>query len=133
MSTELSEQSLTRLVSGIVDDAQELMGQQLALLKHEIRKDLREAKEATLTLVMSGALMGIGLLLLGFMTVYLLNWLASPQLPMWVCFSIVSCLLGLSGLLLYWRARQKLDALTPLPEDSMTAMKENLQWTTKQN
>ena len=37
--------SLTALVAGIVNDAQELLKQQVALLKHDVRQDIRQAKE----------------------------------------------------------------------------------------
>jgi hypothetical protein len=133
------EQSMTRLVSGILDDAQELVRQQFALMKHEIRKDLREAKEASLSLVAGGVLLGMGLVMFGFMLVYLIYWLispgtagsaAAPQL-LWVCFLIVGCFFALCSLGLFYVGKRKIEAINPLPEETLTAARENLQWTTK--
>ena len=38
------EPSVTRLVTGIIDDAQELLREQIRLFKHEVRRDLKDAR-----------------------------------------------------------------------------------------
>lgn len=132
MATDVSPQtepSVSRLVSGIVDDAQRLFKQQAELLKLDIRKDLREAKEAGLSLGLGGALLAAGGFLLLFMLVHLLSW-AVPAIPLWGSFGIVGGTLAVAGAGALWRGREKLDNLNPLPEESAEGLKENLQWKT---
>jgi hypothetical protein len=127
------DQSVTKLLSGIIDDAHDLLHQQIDLIKVEIRKELKQAKETSYTFAGSAGLVGVGGLLLGFMLVYLLNAAVGASLPLWGCFCIVGALFTLGGVGLFFWGKEQLDEMTPLPEQSMKAMKENLQWTTKRN
>ena len=131
--TNEPDQSVTKLVAGIIDDAQDLLHQQIALLKFEIRKELKQAKETSVAFAGSAVLLAVGGLLLGFMLVYLLYWAVGSALPLWGCFCVVGSVFALVGLGLFFWGKQQLDELTPLPEESLDAMKENLQWKTKAN
>jgi hypothetical protein len=124
-----NQTSVTGLVSGIIDDATRLLKQQADLLKADVRKDLREAKEVGMSMAIAGALMGVGGLLLSFMLVHFLSW-AFPDLPHWGSFAIVGALFAAAGGIVFYLGREKLDKLSPLPENSMEAVKENLQWQT---
>jgi hypothetical protein len=119
-----NQTSVTGLVSGIIDDATRLLRQQADLLK-----DLKEAKEVGMSMAIAGALMGVGGLLLSFMLVHFLSW-AFPDLPHWGSFAIVGALFAAAGGIVFYLGREKLDKLSPLPENSMEAVKENLQWQT---
>ena len=127
-----NDPSLSGLVGGIIDDAGKLIEQQFTLLKHDVRKDIQRAKD---TVVLLGAGVGVlaaaGLLLL-FMLVHLLFWLAGPGLPLWACFGIVGGVVALIGGVVLYRGKQKLDTINVVPEQSAEAMKENLQWQTNQ-
>jgi len=130
MSTDLQhEPSVAQLVSGIIDDAQRLMVQHAELLKADIRKDLHDAKEAGYSLGIGGVLLGAGGLMLLFMIAHLLNWMW--ELPLWGGFGIVGGVLALAGGILFFRGQQQLDKINPLPENSVEAVKEDLQWKTK--
>ena len=83
-----SDASVTSLVSGILNDAQDLFKQQVDLLKHELREDIRKTKDASLVLGLAVGLLLLGAVLLSFMLAYLLSW-AMPELPLWACFGIV--------------------------------------------
>jgi len=132
MSTDLQhEPSVAQLVSGIIDDAQRLMVQHAELLKADIRKDLHDAKEAGFSLGIGGALLGAGGLLLLFMFAHLLNWLWPDYIPLWGGFGIVGGVLALVGGIFFFRGQQQLDEINPLPENSVEAVKEDLQWKTK--
>src|SRR5688572_29898589 len=74
--------SMTHLVSGILTDAQKLIGQQLALLRQEVKEDLHKTKEAGLFMIAGSVIALIGGIVLSFMLVELLAW-AVPQLPSW--------------------------------------------------
>jgi len=132
MATDLQhEPSVAHLVSGIIDDAQRLMVQHAELLKADIRKDLHDAKEAGYALGFGGALLGGGGLMLLIMVALLLNWLWPDYIPAWGGFGIVGGVLALAGGLLFFRGQQQLDKINPLPENSVEAVKEDLQWKTK--
>jgi len=116
------------LVSGIVRDAQELISQQLALFKQEVRQDLKKAREGAGLLTLAAGAMLVGSILLGLMLVHLLHWLA-PSLPEWACYGIVGGALAALGAVLALQGREKLGQA--LPEKSAKALEENLEWKTK--
>lgn len=126
------EPSVAQLVTGIVDDAQELMRQQIALFKHELRKDLKEAKRVSISFAVSCLLGGTAVLLLSFMLVYLVNWLW-PAVPAWVGFGIIGALYAVICISLFFFAKEKLEDMAPLSDEALNATKENLQWTRKPN
>ncbi|HEV3444964.1 MAG TPA: phage holin family protein [Gemmataceae bacterium] len=121
------EPSVTGLVTGIVHDVQQLMQQQLALFKHEIKENLQRSKEAAVLMGLGIGIGSVGGLLLFFMLVYLLNW-AFAGLPLWACYLIVGVLAaGIGGGLLF-AAIRKLQSVSAVPEKSIEALKENVQW-----
>jgi len=127
-----NEPSMTKLIGGIIDDTQRLVLQQAELLKADLRKDFKEAKEVGQSMVIAGSLLGVGGLLLSFALAHLIQW-AVPAMHLSACYGIVGGLLALAGGIVYYQGREKLDNLNPLPEQSAQAMKENLQWKTNPN
>jgi len=124
-----TEGSVSGLMTGIFNDAQELMKQQLLLLRHEVKEDVRKTVEGGVALVAGGATCAVAGLMLCFMVVYLISW-AAPALPLWVCFLIVGAVIAaIGGALLYFGVR-KFKTLNPVPEQSMQALKETMQWKT---
>jgi hypothetical protein len=128
-----NDPSLGTLVSGIIDDAKKLIEQEATLLKQEIRKEFQDAKDTGKLLGAGiGLLAAAGVLLL-FMLVYLLYWLAEPHLPLWSCYAIVGGVLALIGGVVEYRGQQKLEQLKVVPEQTTQALKESLQWKTNPN
>src|SRR6516164_7156040 len=128
MATDLRngpEPSVTALVSGIVNDAHELLKQQMALLKAEIREDLRKTKEATISFSMAFGLAMISALLLSLMLPLLLNW-ALPKLPLWACFGIVGAVFAAIAGAMASAGKRKIQSIKPVPEESVQALKENI-------
>jgi len=121
--------SVAELVSGIVHDAQNLLGQQLALFKQEVREDLQKARDAAASLVLASTLLLLGAILLSLMCVYLLHELAG--LPLWGSFAIVGGVLTAIGAVLGFMAREQLKHVSPLPEKTAKGLEENLEWKTK--
>jgi len=117
------------LVSGIVHDAQELMNQQLALFKQEMRQDFKKAREGVSFLAVAAGALLVGTLILSLMLVHLLAWLFPNTLPLWVCYAIVGCILAGGGVILALRARENLEQA--VPEQTAKALEENLEWKTK--
>jgi hypothetical protein len=122
------ESGLGELVSGIVQDAQELIGQQLALFKQEMRQDLRKAREGAILLGIGAGALLVGSILLSLMLVHLIQWLA-PTWPSWISYGIIGGGLAGVGAFLALQGRNKLGTIAP--EQSAKALEENLEWKTK--
>jgi len=134
MSTDLKtppDASVTTLVSGIIHDAQELIRQQLELLKHEVKSDLRKTRDASLLMIAGGGVAAVAILLLAFSLVYLVNW-AVPALPLWASFGICGLVLAAAGGGLIYAGYARFESFNPLPDESARALKENVQWIQKQ-
>lgn len=123
-----SPPSVTPLVTGIINDVQELLRQNLTLFKVEFREDMRKTKDAAISLGTGIGLAAVGGLHLSLMLVFLLNWLFAPDLPLWVCFAIVGGVFAGIGFALYLRGKNKLESFNPLPDETAEALKENVQW-----
>jgi len=124
------EPSMTSLVSGIISDAQDLFKQQLDLVKHEIREDVRKAKEAAASLALGLVLATVGGILFCTMFVYLLH--EEAGLRLWASFAIVGGALLVVGLVLTYLAKKEAETINPLEGESAKALEENVQWITKQ-
>ena len=127
-----SEPSVTTLVAGIINDAQELFKQQLALFQHEIKEDLKRTREAAVSLVVGAGVALVGVLLLCFMLVHLMHWAVpaagGPEIPLWVGYATIGGLLTVLGVALVCAGIKKLESFNPLPDESVEVMKENVQW-----
>jgi hypothetical protein len=122
--------SMTSLVGGIVSDAQELMKQQLALFKAEIREDMRKTSEASASLGVGLAATLLGSIVLCFAVAHLLHW-AFPTVDIWVWYAVVGGVVTAVGVGLTLVALQKFRSFNPLPDQTAEALKENLEWKTK--
>lgn len=125
-----SEPSVTGLVTGILTDAQELIKQQLALFRAELQADLQKTKEIALSLVIGLSILFLGGILLSIMLALLLNWIW-PPLPVWACFGLIGALLIGAGAAFCYAGKKTMDSFNPLPDQSVEALKENVQWITK--
>jgi len=125
-----SDVSVTSLVSGIVTDAQELMKQQMALFKAEVKEDMRKTAEATASLVIGLTATLVGTIVLSFAVAHLLSW-AWPDVHIWVWYAVVGGVVTAVGAGLAFAAYQKFRSFNPLPDETAQALKENLEWKTK--
>jgi MFS family permease len=125
-----NNESITTLVTGILHDAEQLFKQQVALLKHEVREDLRKTAAASLTLAVGAGLAVLGGLLFVVGFPLLLHW-GLPGVPLWAWFLIVGAVLGIVGLGLIFAGKKKFDSFNPLPNETAEALKENVQWIMK--
>jgi protein-S-isoprenylcysteine O-methyltransferase Ste14 len=135
MASELQTGSdngtLTSLLTGIVNDAQELFKQQLALFKTEVQEDMRKTREAAASLALGAVVALLGVVLLCFMLVHLLHEVTNPQWPLWACFGLVGVVVVVIGAgLLAW-AYNRFKSFNPLPDKTAAALQENLEWKTK--
>jgi len=122
--------SMTSLVSGIINDGQELLKQQLHLFQVELTNDLRRTRDASIPLVIGGVVATIGALFL-FVTVALWIPWQWPKVPLWGSFAIVTGLFLIAGTILVFMGKARFDAFNPLPDKTVEGLKENVQWKTK--
>jgi hypothetical protein len=98
-SQHTAEPSLAALLGGIVNDAKDLLVQEVALTKLEVRDELRKAKIAALTLGIGIGVAAVGGTLLSVMLVHVLA--VFTEIPLWGCYGIVgSGLVVLGGVVL---------------------------------
>jgi len=119
------EPSLASLVSGIVQEVQELSRQQLALLKAEITNDVRQTREVAVSWAAAIALGVVGVLMLRLMLVYLVNF--ATGWPLFACFGVVGLVMAAVAAGLFYAGKKKLDSFSLLPTESIHALKENVQ------
>ncbi len=119
--------SMTQLVSGILHDVQDLVKQQTELFKHEFRTGLRKTKEASLLLGAAAVLAVAGVILVAFMLAQLLQ-LAIPTLPLWACYGVLGFVLLGAGAGLGYAGKLLFESFTALPNESIQALKEDVQW-----
>ncbi len=132
MATDLhdeQQQSVTTLVSGILQDAQELLKQQFELLKCEVREDVRKARAALHLLAIAAGVALVGGVLLGLGMAMGLQ-AAVPDLPLWACFAIFGAIFLAVGGGIYAAGWGQLHTINPIPERSGDALKENVKWIT---
>lgn len=130
MATDLRDgrdTSLATLVGGIVHDAQNLISQQFALLQREIQGEIRQAKNAALSLGAGAGIVALGVVFLLVAAAHALNYYAN--LPLWGCYGIVGGTVTLIGaaLLAYGR-REAHDVHLIKPPQTAEALKENIEW-----
>lgn len=118
--------SVTSLVEGIVNDAQRLIRQELALARAELQEEWTKTKTAAAALGAGIVVLTLGGIFLCLMLVYLLQWLT--EMPLWVCFGIVGGLFALLGAILIFTGRNQASEVTFVPRQTVETMKENVQW-----
>jgi hypothetical protein len=124
-----NEASLTGLVTGILHDTEQLFKQQFALLKHEVREDMRKTAMASAAMAAGATVTVLGVLVLVLGVPRLLAW--ATDMPVWAWFLIVGAVITVAGLCLLYAGKKKFDSFNPLPVETAEALKENVQWILK--
>lgn len=120
------QQTVTGLVSGIISDAQTLIQQQVELLREEVRTDLRKTKEAVVSIAAGAAVAALAAGPLVFMFVALLHEQAGWS--WWASAGTVGAVFAVAGGGLILAGVRRFRSFNPLPNQSLAALKENLQW-----
>ncbi len=119
MATETSpssEVSVTRLLTGILNDAQDLAFRHFQLLRSEIMESLRETRNALVMLGVGIMLVQIGIFFLCQMVVVILTRFF-PDLPLWGSYAIVGGVLAICGAWPLMTGIQRLSALDPSSDE----------------
>jgi hypothetical protein len=122
--------TLTELVSGIIDDTQRLIKQQVEMVRSEIHEDFRKTKDAAKYIGIGAGIAAVGGFFLLVSVALLLPWLYPQHLPEWSGFAIVGGLLALGGGIAAYVGQKKFAAFNPLPDKSFDALQETVQWLT---
>jgi len=123
---------ITDVVRGILGDFQQLMTQQVALLRAEVKKDWDMTKAAMCPLA-AGAMLGlVALLQFGIAAGLGIYAAASPvpdpaRIPMWGCFALAGLAFGILGGVLILVGTRTFQSFNPLPDETMKAFEKNLQ------
>jgi len=132
-----TDQSATSLMTGIIDDLQELVKQQFKLARQEIKQDFRKATDGVLFLALSAGILFLGGIVSCFALVYLLHWAGSPpdtdpsRFPLWACHGVVGLGLLITGGIFAAVGWTKFKSIDPVNNPATEAMKENIEWATK--
>jgi len=136
-----TDPTLTATLKGILDDAVELGKQQIAMLRAEIRADIRKVLAAVIPLACGIAPLLLGGLMLCFALVHLIHWLTTPAgqsldaatVPLWGCYAIVAGTFPLVGGTLLGIGIFRLKNMPTLGGESAKALEENIQWIMNRN
>jgi uncharacterized membrane protein len=130
MATDIQDTenaSMASLVKGIIDDASELVKQQIAMAKWEVQNEINKGKQAAAALAIGAGLAAVGGLLLCFGLVHMLHTFV-PDLPLWACYLIVGGLFAVAGGLFLYTGSSKAADINLVPEQTIETAKENAQW-----
>ena len=124
-SSELRERSVGELLKQLANETTTLMRQELELAKAEMRE---KAGKAGPGFGMWGAAGAMALLALGSLTAFLILAL-DGAMPNWLAALIVALVYAAIAGLLYLRGKRKVDeAGSPVPEQTIETLKEDVQW-----
>lgn len=120
------ERGMAALVGDIIQDAQKLIRQELALARTEIQCEWTKAKSAAVVFSAAAAVCGLGGILLAFALVHGLG--AITGLPLWLDYAIFSAAFFAVGLLLFVKGRGQARQVDFVPHETVNTVKENVQW-----
>lgn len=124
-----AQPSLAVLLGGILNDAKDLLIQEVTLAKLEVQDELRHTKTAALYLGIGMGVATVGGMLLSLMLAHVLA--AYTDMPLWGCYGIVGSVPAVLGMVLFAAGAHTAEAIDVLPQ-SVETMKENAQWLTEQ-
>ncbi len=118
--------SMASLVSGIVEDVQRLVRQEVALARREITEELNKAKTAAISMATAVffAVFAGGFFILA--AVHLLAWLTG--IPLWGAYAIGGAILAAAAVVLFFVAKTKAEQIHVVPPQTAETLRENVQW-----
>lgn len=116
--------NLSGLVSGILDDAQQLFRQQVSLIRAEFIEDLRRTRQVAQCFGAGIGFLAVGSFMLLVSSVYLLEYLTA--LPLWACWATIGGVSIVLGAITLFIGSRILASYNPLPDKSFNALQENV-------
>lgn len=124
-----TESGIGTLMSDILNDIQNLIGQQLTLFQRELQEDFVNTKNAVFPLVLGAICVLVASMTLTAALAYAIS--TFQEVPLWVSFGVVGLAWFVAGLCLILAGKKRFDAFNPLPDKTVQSVKENVQWLTK--
>ncbi len=129
MAEPAYNESLGGLLRGVLMDLRQLMREEVALARVEIREQAGRAKLAAASLGAAAVALLLGaiflLVAIAIGIADLLDW------PLWAGYLVVALLLSVGGVVAYAAGRRKLQNVRPMPEQTVETLKENSEWIAK--
>jgi hypothetical protein len=117
------------LLKGILTDVQTLIREEIALARVEITEQVVNARTAAIEFAGAAGALGCAV---AFLLIALALGIADLFMwPTWAGFFVVGIGLGLISLFAYLAARRRLYAVSMVPEETVTSLKENSAWIAK--
>jgi hypothetical protein len=120
--------NLAELVSGIVDDAQEVIKQQLNLFQAELKTTVRNNSGVAIGLGVGFGTLLVAAITVAFAVAY--GMASAWQMPLWGAFAIVGGILLIAAAALAWWTWSQFSAINLTAADKPEGLKETNQWTT---
>jgi pheromone shutdown protein TraB len=123
---------MASLVNGIIQDAQNLIREEVALAKQEIKEEVTKVRTVALAAGAGLVITVLGSVLLSFFLVHLLHWATggtdTASVPLWAWFLIFGVIFFAIGGALFALAYTRLRDIHFVPRQTVETMKENVQW-----
>ena len=123
------QESIGDLVRGILNDLRQLIREEVALARVEMREQASRAKLAASALGVAAAALAFGVMFLLVAIAVgiadLLDW------PVWAGFLSMALLLTMGGVLMFAAGRRRLRMVHAVPEQTVETLKENSEWIAK--
>jgi hypothetical protein len=123
--------SVAELISGLVNDAQQLVRREIDLAKREVTIELDKVKQGAVALGIGAGVTIIGALLLAHMLVYLVQ--ALTGLSLWVSYLIVGAVFAIGGGLMLMQGLKRMKEVDPVPRETIESVRKDVQWIKEQN
>jgi hypothetical protein len=123
-NTQAEAPSMTSLVTGIINDAERLVRQEILLARREMQSELDKAKVASVAMGV-----GVGLSLLASAALFgMVIALLNLVLPLWACFLIVAVVLAIGAGIALGIGVQQVRQIHVVPPQTPETLRENVQW-----
>jgi hypothetical protein len=122
------ERSLSELVGDMTQDVSTLLRKEVELAREELKVEAAKAARAGGgfgAAAVAGLLAGVGL-------VMTLGYLLDEVLPLWVAFLVVTLVLAGVAAAAFVTGKKQLEAIEPVPEETIETLKEDKQWLSEQ-
>jgi hypothetical protein len=122
-------ESIGGLLRGVLLDLRQLMREEIALARVEIREQATRARLAAVSLGAAAVALLLGAI---FLLVAIANGIADLlDWPVWAGYFIVALLLSIGGAVALASGRSRLKSVQPMPEQTVETLKENSEWIAK--
>lgn len=125
--SDSDSRSISELVSGVVENLQNIVRSEVQLAKTELREEAKTAGKAA-GMLAAGAALGFYALGLFLMT---LVWILATQMPNWVAALIVTVVVGAIAAVLALKGKSQLQEVH-LMSETVDSVKEDVEWVKQQ-